>query len=355
MKPRLLVIELHHLGDAVLAIPFLRAAQESHEIRVFCAPGTADLLAEFVQGVTALPAAPRWAGRFHQAATELRAWHPDLTVSAWSDARAGIAAVLSGAPRRVGFPMTPGNYYAAEIPWRRRRLKTGQMMETVARIAGIPLINEPLHRGSRSESHLQNWHRIAGHLGIPFSLTPPWIAGEMELPEAARQFVEAQKSAGRRLWILHGGGRLPTKRWPVDRFQELLKTFFADSGRPVLIVGSPGEPCPEPVGPLQLRLICTSHRMLAAALASADAVLCNDSYPAHLAAALGKTVYPIFGSGEPDWFAPWENRQNVIRKAVCPHHPCIDRCVMPSIVCLDAITPADVAERLQTKEEKPGS
>jgi ADP-heptose:LPS heptosyltransferase len=86
---------------------------------------------------------------------------------------------------------------------------------------------------------------------------------------------------------------------------------------------------------------------LVAALASCDAILCHDSFPAHLAAALGKPVVTIFGSGEPDWFAPWNNRQRAVHKRVCPLHPCIDRCGMDRYICLEEIQPAEVLRQLE--------
>jgi ADP-heptose:LPS heptosyltransferase len=89
---------------------------------------------------------------------------------------------------------------------------------------------------------------------------------------------------------------------------------------------------------------------LVAALHGADAVLCHDSLPAHLAAALGKPVVTIFGSGEPDWFAPWNNRDRVVQRRVCPLHPCIDRCGMDSYLCLDAVTTGDVLAQLERLE-----
>ena len=76
-------------------------------------------------------------------------------------------------------------------------------------------------------------------------------------------------------------------------------------------------------------------------------MLCHDSLPAHLAAALGKRVVTIFGSGEPDWFAPWSNRDRVVQQRVCPLHPCVDRCGMDSYLCLDAVKTTDVLAQLQ--------
>jgi ADP-heptose:LPS heptosyltransferase len=90
-----------------------------------------------------------------------------------------------------------------------------------------------------------------------------------------------------------------------------------------------------------------------AALDRADAVLCHDSMPAHLAAALGKPVITIFGSGEPDWFAPWNNRDRVVQLRVCPLHPCIDRCGMDRYLCLEAVEVGDVLAQLQRLNAAP--
>jgi len=344
VKPRLLVIELHHLGDAVLALPFLRAARARYDVRVFCAKDVAILLQAFVPGLETAVAASGWPRRFLQAATELKKWQPAVTVCAWSDARAHLAARLAGAPRRLGFPVNAVNFYAPQIPWRRRRLEFGRAMETAAQRAGHPLLTDALQRGSVQESHLNNWRRIADALEIPLVLDPPWFdISALTPPPELQVFLEEQKKNRRPLWALHAGGRLATKRWPVERFETLLREYFAKKNLPVLILGSPGGETPGPASALQKTWTCSSHRELAALLHSADFLLCNDSYPAHLAAALGKPVFSIFGSGEPAWFSAFGNAQRVIRKPVCPHHPCIDRCVMPSPICLEAVTVEDVA------------
>ena len=51
MRSRLVVFEMHHLGDAVMALPFLRAAAKTYETTVFCRQQTALLLAEAVPGI----------------------------------------------------------------------------------------------------------------------------------------------------------------------------------------------------------------------------------------------------------------------------------------------------------------
>ena len=351
MKPRLLAIELHHLGDAVMAIPFLRAAGERFTVGVFCTPPVAAMVQSFLPGIETFPAREGWTPRLLQAASALKKWGPDVTVSAWSDARAHLVARLSGAGRRLGFPMNGINYYAPQIPWRKRRLAQGASLEQFARSIGQPLLTEPLQRENARESHLANWQRLAAALELNLPLDPPWFdVSSLTPPENLPSFLEEQKRAGRPIWALHAGGRLATKRWPLERFDQLLRDFFAPRNLPVLILGSPGEPTPSPASDLQRVWPCSSHRELAALINGADALLCNDSYPAHLGAALGKRVYAIFGSGEPAWFSAHGNAHRVIRKSVCPHHPCIDRCVLPSTICLEAVGVGDVAGFLERSE-----
>ncbi len=343
---RILVIELHHFGDAVLAIPFLNAASAHHEVTVYCRTPVAAMLRAFLPGVHLVEAPESWGARAVQAARELRALRPEVSVCAWADARAHALARLAGARRRIGFPTNRLNFYAAEIPWRRRRLTAGRLLEGAAATCGLPLLTDPLTRGNSDESHLENWRRIAACLGLKLDLQAPWFPPPDSLPSATTAFLAAQRRAHPTLWAVLAGGRLPTKRWPLARFQEILREVFAARGWPVLILAAPGEEAPEPVGERQMRMVCSSHAELAAALSRVDAVLCNDSYPSHLAAALGRRVHAVFGSGEPAWFAPWNNVDRVIQNDVCPHHPCIDRCVMPSVVCLEAVTTAQVASAL---------
>lgn len=343
MKARLLVIELHHFGDAVLTIPFLRAAASRYEVWVYCTPPVAQMLRSFLPGLKTIAAADRWPQRIRQAAGELRPLAPAVTVCAWSDSRADVIARLSGATRRIGFPMNSRNYYASNVPWRKRRLLTGRLISELARLTGWNLLTDPLQREAISESHFHNWERMAARLGLDLGTETPWFSvPEMELPPDLEKFI---RSHSPNLWAVHPGGRLPTKRWPLDRFQEVL-AFFAKRRIPTLIVQSPDEEPLKPEGDLQKLWPCHSHTDLAVALSHARNVLCNDSYPSHLAAALGKRVFPIFGSGEPAWFAPWQNSENVLINDICPHHPCVDRCVMPSIVCLDAVTVSAVREFL---------
>lgn len=106
----------------------------------------------------------------------------------------------------------------------------------------------------------------------------------------------------RPLIAVHPGARWETKRWPVDKFGELLTRAIAEWQAGVVILGSSAE-CDD-ADKLEQQLnapnavlnLCgqTTLKQLAAMLQRADAAVSNDSGPMHLAAGLGTPTLGIF-------------------------------------------------------------
>lgn len=347
MRPQFLVLELHHFGDAVMAIPFLQAASRQGKVVVFCTAPVAEMLGSFLPQVETIVAARTWPGRYWQAITQLKKLRPLAVVSAWSDVRVQLIGWLCSAPVRAGLPMTENNYYAAQTFSRQLRLIIGQLIEQVAAISPIDLLTIRVERASAHDSHLQNWKLLAAALNVPLTLDAPWFdASRFALPASWQSFLTAQRQNGRELWIIHAGGRLSAKRWPLERFQKLLEGYFQEIRTGVLIIHPAGEEAPRPVTEAQAVFCSDSHSDLAAVLSAGDFVLTNDSYPAHLAAALGKKTYTIFGSGDPAIFAPWGNEARVIQAEGCPQHPGTHRSLTPCHACLEAVSVRAVEKKL---------
>lgn len=179
------------------------------------------------------------------------------------------------------------------------------------------------------------WEQLAQALGITCDYSVPWVAASTSdtpgnIPEPGKK----------KLLAIHAHARLPSKQWPMHKWRELCSLPPIHNAFSLLeIVPPDGKACLEDISFVKT----SGPAALASALATADALVCHDSFPAHLAAALGKPVVTVFGSGEPDWFAPWNNRARAVQRRVCPLHPCIDRCGMDSYLCLDAIRVDDVA------------
>lgn len=345
MRPRMVVFECHHLGDSVMALPFLRGAGHLFDVEVVCTPAVAEMLGGMLPEVRT-----RGVAGWRQALRAARSLHltsEDATACVWADARMDLLAKLSGAGRRAGFPMTPTNYYASRLGWRKRRMVVGTLLSWLGEaILGSPLLNLPLDRHHEDQPHLACWQQLASALGFAMVEHLPWFPAPQ--PGAViDQFVHRARQAGRKVLVVHPGARLPTKRWPADRFAALLQRLDDAGGTSVIVIAPPGEACPATSGEHQMAYPSRDWREMASALAVSDVVLANDSFASHTAAALGKKVLTIFGSGNPSWFAPYGNFDGVLASEVCPHRPCIDRCVMPSPVCIESVEIDFVEYRLR--------
>ena len=351
MKPKLLVVELHHLGDAVIGLPFVRGAQEHFEVHVLCRPATASLYRLLSQPPVIHGWDPPWAEEascgpwksIEAAMAEGRVLHPQGFASAvcvWADARAAVLMASTGSEQHIGFPMNSVNYYGANILWRRKNLRVGRLLEFFWRIAhlGRALLTTRLQRVDPDQPHLRCWEQIAETLGVACDYSTPWVSTPEPIRDVA-DFVLAARSAGKNVLVVHTNARLPSKQWPREMWRGLLRSPDVFPRFALL------ELLPPKTDPLDSEIHSVTTQSiadLAGALSAADAVLCHDSFPAHLAAALGKPVMTIFGSGQPDWFAPWQNRTRAVQRHVCPLHPCLERCAMDSYLCLDAVSVEDV-------------
>ena len=337
---RLAVLELHHLGDAVMALPFLRGAQEKFRVTVVSRPPVAELLRAVTREIEIIPAEPFWSGRVRQMRA-LGLGKMDAMACVWADARAHLLMAASHAGVRVGFPMTERNYYAAEIPWRRRRLVAGKALAALSGLF-VPLLTHPLTRRSISQHHMEDWEQLAHGLGFAPHLNTPWIPSPAQVPTEIANFTASQGE--RKIVLVHPGG-LPAKRWPL--FPELLQSLARRDDLAVIVMRPPGESAPAPVGPRQTLFEARNWPELLGALSLSDAVIGNDSVAGHLAAAPGKSVVAIFGSGNPDWFAPWGNRPLVAAPEGMPLYPFIDHGVPDSAIQLRSISVALVESRLR--------
>jgi len=357
---RLLVVELHHLGDAVLSLPFIRAAQTAgHEVHALCRPPSGAIFGMRLGSENIRTWIPRWErgiGTRPDAQPDLAGF--DAAVCAWPDLRVHLLLARARIPRRIGFRVSQNNFYAPLPRWRQRRLRLGRLAQAVRGwMPGRPPLTEPLDRDLAAKpAQLGKWRTLARHLDLPWSETTPWFEGGAP-PQPFADFLAQAHRNGRSLLLVHPGGRLPTKRWPAGRFHDLLTGPLAGrTDLAIVVIDPPDSPPLDPLPPDILRLATADIAELAAVTSAADVVLCNDSLVSHLAAAAGTRVIALFGSGDPDWFAPVGKANRIIATDRCPHRPCVDRCVMPSLVCLDSIRVESVTEqiRLALDSIRPG-
>lgn len=126
------------------------------------------------------------------------------------------------------------------------------------------------------------------------------------------------------------GARWETKRWFVDRFAEVIRRLAANHGLRSVLIAAPEEVprCAEIVGraagaaPPPVNLAGrTGLRDMVALLERAAVVVCQDSAPSHVAAALGRPVICIFGPTNPRRTGPYGTKAHVLHADI-PCAPC---------------------------------
>ena len=162
---------------------------------------------------------------------------------------------------------------------------------------------------------------------------------------------------GTRRLLVHPGSRSPCRLWPPERFGEVCRHVKTELGARVVLVAGPGEEdilrqilLHAGAGQLVIDQPLTVPQFAALA-AQFDLLLCHDSGPMHLAAAVGTPVVALLGSQNPVLFAPPGDGHIVLQ----PPMPCRN-CVAPGICvpgdsyrnyCVRNIDPASVLEAVR--------
>jgi ADP-heptose:LPS heptosyltransferase len=346
-RPRLLLFELRMIGDAVMSLPFIRSAEAKYEVHVTCAPHSAAIINTLLGAERIITWSPPWitegggmakwrAAGLPQYLARLKMVGAQVAACVWADARTHLLMGLTGIPARAGFPMTAQNLYASHLPWRRKQISAGAVLNMAGSILAMrPLLTQKVNRTEYYQHHVDDFRDLARALSIPWDETRPWIPLRTTPMEA------------RPVWLVHPGARFEGRRWPVEAFARIIREVLTPARVKVFFVRAPeigGEPPPLPAG---VEVVAPgSLRDFMDLCGAVDVLLCNDTGVSHMGAALGKQVVTVFTDQESRWFAPRGSEAYTVSDNVCPHRPCLDRCVMPSYVCLEAITYDMVREKV---------
>jgi lipopolysaccharide heptosyltransferase II len=132
--------------------------------------------------------------------------------------------------------------------------------------------------------------------------------------------------------LLHPGSRSLYRLWPVERFAAVCDRLQEKLGVQVFVVAGPGEQklVEEIRAHAKFHLVAITQRFtvgqFAAMVAQFNLLLCHDSGPMHVAAAVGTPVVALFGSQNATIWRPLGPRQTVLQTTL----PC---------ACLGAATP----------------
>ncbi len=332
--PRILIIKPSSLGDIIHALPVLAGVRRTWpDAHVAWLVGTqfAPILADhpLIDDLITFDRR-RYGSMWYNPAANLAFWRFvgrlrrerfDLVLDLQGLIRSGLMSLFSGAGQRVGFAAA----------------REGAAACYNRRVACPPGMTHAVER---------NLH-LARAVGI--DVDP--VAFPVAITEDEHRAADEKLAplAGDAFIAVLPGTRWATKQWPPASFAKLIEQL----DRPAVLLGAPDERhlaeqvlAATRVRPLDL-VGRTSLRELVAILARADGVVCCDSGPMHIAAALGRPLVALFGPTDATRTGPFSERAVVLeRRLSC--RPCRKRtCPLQHQACLRELSADVVSARVR--------
>jgi ADP-heptose:LPS heptosyltransferase len=195
------------------------------------------------------------------------------------------------------------------------------------------------------EPEVLRYVRLMRHLGMPDSGT------ELEWPrleDDADGAVPPELERGSYVCV-HAGARLPSRRWPVERFAEVADRL-SRCGYTVVVTGSEEEASlaaglVRHMSAPALNLAGkTSLGGLAQLIRCARLLICNDTGVSHVAAAVGTPSVVVCCGADPERWAPLDGLRHRVLHEPLACRPCMHWVCPIGHTCALAITPDRVAE-----------
>lgn len=253
---------------------------------------------------------------------ELREGSFDLSVDLHGLAKSALLVLMAGARHRIGSSNTTGmkelsGFFSKEILPGPNDVHTVERNLALVRYLGGKVEN-PEFKLAISPKHQQEVAFLLDQSGY-----------EKEAP----------------LIAVHPGAGWLSRRWPVERFAELINKLKKESSVQVAVIGGAEGGSKEaqlfqrlfsliqvPVINLVQKL---SLKQLLALLEMVDLFVGNEAGPMHLAGALNKPVVAIIGPTRPELTGPFGPGARIVRKEVdcspCRERNCLDLKCMKAI------------------------
>ena len=153
--------------------------------------------------------------------------------------------------------------------------------------------------------------------------------------------------------VIAAGARSHIKRWPKDRFAELIPLIIEDTGARVILAGD-NQDLPiasyiakNVMSPVYNLAGATTISQLACLLKKASLLVTNDSAVLHLAGYLNTPTVAIFGPTDETRYGPWSSNSAVVKKEISCR-PCAKaQCVLSTLECMSLIKAGDVLRAIK--------
>ncbi len=376
-QPRqILIIQLDHLGDAILTSPLiaqLKAAYPEAEIDVLASSSNHEVF-EANANIRHVQIARRtWFERqptnrgflrtVWTLGRSLRNSGYDLGIDVRGDILSILVLTLAGIPRRIGWAMGGGAFMLTDIArWIPGRHETRSRLALLEPLGVAPI--QPF----RTEIHVSDADRIT----IARLLAEAWpsrrtFRKESLIESKARTFRSEPRTRRVRpsgfraiereddwfqadqfapappLLAVHLGAGTSAKRWSPHSWNQLIGRFQNDQWRIVIVGGAEDAEWATYIKPHDSILNWTGRLTVAqtgALLERADLFIGADSGPAHLAASAGTRSVVLFsGTNQPGQWRPW-SRQSLILRHRVPCNPCHQKtCPLLDHPCMSGLKP----------------
>ena len=334
---KILILKPSSLGDVVQALPVLRllkASDASNEIYWWLSSDLLPLLEgdPDLHGIFPFDRRcwvyPRCWLRHLASIRRMRSHRFDWVIDLQGLARSGIFAWLARGEMVIGVDDPregAGGFYDVAVPRASFHTHAVDWYLEVLRALGVPV-------------HW-NFHWLPVRQNVALNLRHKWNSDQAR-------------------WILvNPGARWATKRWPVEYYQELIGLIAAHYPEyRFAVLGSPAEVnlglAIEQADPKRCLNLAgrTSLPEMVEWIRLGELMICSDTGPMHIAAALGKPVVAMFGPTEPARTGPYRQTEDAIRVKL-PCVPCFSAACANtrSLECLFEITPRAVFEQIQRR------
>jgi ADP-heptose:LPS heptosyltransferase len=118
--------------------------------------------------------------------------------------------------------------------------------------------------------------------------------------------------------VMAPGSRWPSKRWPIERFTEMVEPLLKRGFEHIIVIGSASErqqagALLEQGGRIVDLVGSTSVGQTLAIVAGAGLVIANDSAPLHMAVGFDRPSIALFGPTDPAAVGPYARAECVVR------------------------------------------
>ena len=331
---RIAVFRALQLGDLLCAVPALRAlrhARPDAAITLVGLPWARDFAARFahlVDGFIAFPGHPALPERTPDAA----AW--PAFVDAVREARFDALLQMHGSGAST-------NAIVGALP--------------VHSVFGFHPAREASPDARRFRAWPERGTEVERCLALTDFLGCERRGIDLEFPLADEEIAQAtgvmrsHRLAAGEFVCVHPGARLASRRWPIERFAALARELAA-AGHRVVLTGTRDEAalCAEvarSAGPRAIDLCDrTSLGGLAALLARARLVVCNDTGTSHVAAAVGTPSVVVSCGADPERFAPADRARHRVLAEMTPCRPCMHARCPTAHECATALSLSAVCD-----------